>query len=185
VLVLGAPEEAYGVKLLDYGLAQLWDDPEPEPEAPGFDGLAYLAPEQILLEPADPRVDVYALGMLLYRMLVGHSPFEASEGPLLRHQLFSHIPQATWLEAGLDPRLEALILNATRKRPENRYSSVTELLADLDAVIGLAATSVEIRPLERNPDDYEPQTSAGQRSLDRLRHRFSSVPPSSTTLSPG
>lgn len=185
LMVLGAPGEPYGTKVLDYGLAQLWNDPEPDPETPAFEGLPYLAPEQILLEAVDARADVFALGVVLYRMLIGHLPFEASEGPLLRHQLFSQIPQATWLEAGLDPRLEAVILNATRKRPENRYASMAELLRDLDAIVGLSAANVEIRPLDRNPDDYDAQTEAGQQRLNRLRHRFSSVPPSSNTLGAG
>jgi hypothetical protein len=62
---------------------------------------------------------------------------------------------------------------------------MAELLRDLDAVVGLSAANVEIRPLDRNPDDYDAQTEAGQQRLNRLRHRFSSVPPSSNTLGAG
>lgn len=184
LMVQGAPEEPYGVKLLDYGLAQLWEDPEPDPLDGPSEGVAYQAPEQILFEALDARSDVFGLGLVLYQMLLGHLPFEASAGHLVRHQLFSPIPQATWLEAGLDPRLEAVILNATRKRRENRYASLDAMLADLDAVVGLSTQTVEIRGLERTPDNYEPQTEGGQQRLERLTQRFPSLPPASPPAAP-
>lgn len=177
LMVLGAPEEPYGVKLLDYGLSQLWHEPRADLAEGALDGVAYLSPEQILFEPSDPHTDVFGLGIVLFQMLLGHLPFEASVGHLVRHQLFSPIPQATWLEAGFDPRLEAVIVNATRKRRENRYASLEALLRDLDAVVGLESHGVEIRPLERTPDRYEPQTELGQRRLEHLSTKFPSLPP--------
>jgi serine/threonine-protein kinase len=184
-MVLGAPDEPYGVKLLDYGLARLWDDAPARDTEPELGEVDYLAPEQLLLEPLDARTDVYGLGMVLFRMLIGHLPFEASVGHLVRHQLFSAIPQATWLETGLDPRLEAVIVNATRKRRENRYSSMDALLSDLDAVLGLSATPVAIHPLERTPDVCEPHTALGQQRLADLSRRFPSVPPGPASTAGG
>ncbi len=184
LLVLGAPDEPFGAKVLNYGLARLWDEPRPAPEQAPSSVIEHLAPEQILLEPLDARTDVYGLAIVLVRLLVGHLPFEASAGPVLRHQLFSPIPQSTWLEPGLDPRLEAIVVNATRKRPENRYSSMAELLADLDAVVGLSAAPVEIRPLDRSPDQYEPQTEAGRQRLEQLRRQLAE-PPSAGGAGPG
>jgi serine/threonine-protein kinase len=184
LMVQGAPEEPYGVKLLDYGLAQLWEDPAPDALSGTREAVATLAPEQILHEALDARCDVFGLGLLLYQMLLGHLPFEASVGYPVRHQLFSPIPQATWLEAGLDPRLEAVIMNSTRKRRENRYASVDALLADLDAVVGLSTLSVEIRPLERTPDLYDPQTEGGQQRLEQLTRKFPSLPPASDPAAP-
>jgi serine/threonine-protein kinase len=178
-MVLGAPEQPYGVKVLDYGLSQLWREPRPDQAEGAREAVAYLSPEQILLEPVDARSDVFGLGIVLFQMLLGYLTFEASVGPLVRHQLFSPIPQATWLEAGLDPRLEAVIVNATRKRRENRYPSAEALLQDLDAVVGLATHGVEIRTLSRTPDLYEPQTELGQRRLEHLSEKFPSLPPSS------
>lgn len=185
LMVLGAPEQPYGVKLLDYGLAQLWYEPRPDPVEGARDSVAYLSPEQILNEPTGPHTDVFGLGVVLFQMLLGHLPFEASVGHLVRHQLFSPIPQATWLEAGLDPRLEAVIVNATRKRRANRYSSAEAMLADLDAIVGLSARDVEIRALERSPDRYEPQTEPGQRRLEHLSEKFPSLPPSPDTTAVG
>lgn len=185
LMVQGAPEQPYGVKLLDYGLAQLWHEPRPDPVEAARDSVAYLSPEQILNEPVGPHTDVFALGVVLFQMVLGHLPFEASVGHLVRHQLFSAIPQATWLEAGLDPRLEAVIVNATRKRRANRYSSPEAMLSDLDAIVGLSTHSVEIRPLERSPDRYEPQTELGQRRLEQLSEKFPSLPPTPDTTANG
>jgi serine/threonine-protein kinase len=177
-MVQGAPEQPYGVKLLDYGLSQLWREPRADFAEGALEGVAYLSPEQILFEPADAHSDVFGLGIVLFQMLIGHLPFEASVGHLVRHQLFSPIPQATWLEAGLDPRLEAVIVNATRKRRENRYASPDALLRDLDAIVGLESHTVEIRSLARTPDLYEPQTELGQQRLEHLSKKFPSLPPS-------
>jgi serine/threonine-protein kinase len=184
-MVQGAPEEPYGVKLLDYGLAQLWQEPRPDPVEAARDSVAYLSPEQILNEPVGPHTDVFGLGVVLFQMVLGHLPFEASVGHLVRHQLFSPIPQATWLEAGLDPRLEAVIVNATRKRRANRYGSPEAMLSDLDAIVGLSTHSVEIRPLDRSPDRYEPQTELGRQRLEHLSEKFPSLPPSSDSTAAG
>jgi serine/threonine-protein kinase len=106
-------------------------------------------------------------------MLTGHLPFEATLGPtVLKHQLLSPIPPPSWLEETLDPRLEAVVLNATRKRPENRYASMQELLVDLDAVLGLSERDVVVRPLERSPDVYEPSTERGREALALFSRRF-------------
>jgi serine/threonine-protein kinase len=78
---------------------------------------------------------VYSLGVVLFRMLTGHLPFDLELGAtLLRHQLSSPIPPPSWLVDDLDPRLDAVVVRATRKNPRNRYADMTALLADLDAL---------------------------------------------------
>jgi serine/threonine-protein kinase len=181
LLVLGAPDQPYGLKLLDYGLAKLWDQ-HPPSEANAIVGtVEYMAPEQILVEAVDARSDVYALGVVMFRLFTGQLPFETSVGPMvLRHQLFSPIPPPSWLDDEIDPRLEALILNATRKHPENRYPTMQALLADLDAIVGLSGNDVALRPLDKTPDAYEPRTERGREALDVLSRKFgayASVPP--------
>jgi hypothetical protein len=72
-----------------------------------------------------------------------------------------------------------VILNATRKRRENRYVSMEALLQHLDAVVGLSTLGVEINPLDRTPDIYEPQSELGQARLEQLSQKYPSLPPSS------
>ncbi|NNF58543.1 MAG: serine/threonine protein kinase [Rhodothermaceae bacterium] len=67
------------VKLLDFGIARLIEDPEEDPSTrTGFPAMTptYAAPEQVRGEPATTATDVYALGVLLYELLTGHRPYD-------------------------------------------------------------------------------------------------------------
>lgn len=173
LFVLGAPAQPFGLKLLDCGVAKLWSTGPPSGTHTVVGVVEYMAPEQIVGEEADVRSDVYALGVVLFRLWTGHLPFETSVGPMvLRHQLFSPIPPPSWLDEGIDARLESVILNATRKHPANRYPDMAELLADLDAIVGISNREVEVRPLHRNPDVYEPKTDHGREALEVLSRKF-------------
>jgi serine/threonine-protein kinase len=123
------------VKVLDFDLAWMPDAPE-HGERHVLRGTAkYMAPEQIVGDAVDARTDVYSLGVVLFRLLTGHLPFDLELGAtLLRHQLSSPIPPPSWLVDELDPRLDAIVVRATRKNPANRYADMTTLLADLDAL---------------------------------------------------
>lgn len=131
-------EQGSNVKILDFDLA--WvpgvEDPAERHGRLILRGTAkYMAPEQILGDPVDARTDVYALGVVLFRLLTGHLPFDLELGTtLLRHQLSSPVPPPSWLVDGLDPRLDAVVVRATRKDPDNRYPNMAALLADLEAV---------------------------------------------------
>lgn len=177
LLVLGAPEQPYGLKVLDYGAAKLWDSGPTSGTHTMSGTVEYLAPEQIVVEDVDERTDVYALGVVLFRLFTGQLPFETSVGPVvLRHQLFSPIPPASWLNDAIDPRIEALVANATRKRRENRYPTMLELSADVDAILGLSSAEVVPRSLARTPDVYEPRTERGREALEVLAQKFGSYP---------
>jgi len=99
---------------------------------------------------------------------------------LLRHQLFSSLPPPSWLEAELDPRVERMILTATRKNPDNRYASMQQLVDDLDALVGVSSGEVSQRPPPVAPDTYAPRTERGREALAILAEKFgryASVPP--------
>jgi serine/threonine-protein kinase len=135
-LVRGAHSDS--LKILDFDLA--WvpgvEDPSERHGRLILRGTAkYMAPEQILGDPVDARTDVYALGVVLFRLLTGQLPFDLELGTtLLRHHVSSPVPPPSWLVDGLDPRLDAVVVRATKKDPANRYPHMTALLADLDAV---------------------------------------------------
>jgi serine/threonine-protein kinase len=132
-----------------------------------------MAPEQILAEPVDARSDVYSFGVVLFRMLTGHLPFEAEvPADLLRHQLFSPIPPPSWLLEGISPGLETIVLNATRKDPDNRYSGMAEVLADLERLE--LGKHVELRSLLHTPDGYEAKSEQGRKAAEVLARRFGS-----------
>lgn len=145
------------LKIIDFDLAWV---PAPKPADDGelLRGTAkYMAPEQVLGDPVDARTDVYAVGIVLFRMLTGHLPFDLEVGTtLLKHHLSSIVPPPSWLVDDLDARLDAIVERATRKHPENRYPDMLALLADLDAVSSDYELSRHV--VERKSDRYVPRT---------------------------
>jgi serine/threonine protein kinase len=88
VFLVGAPGEPYGVKLLDFGLAKLDQQSGFTKAGTAVGTMEYMAPEQLLTERPDARTDVYALGVVMYRMFTGRLPFEGKdEAELLARQL--------------------------------------------------------------------------------------------------
>lgn len=134
LLIARRPCGRLQLKVIDFDLAAL--DPEEEPhEHPMLRGTAkYMSPEQVVGDQVDARTDVYSLGMVLFRMLTGHLPFELElSATLLWHQLVSRPPPPSWLCEDVDARLEAIVLKALRKAPQNRYATMSLMLADLHA----------------------------------------------------
>ena len=82
----------------------------------------YMAPEQALGLPADQRSDLYALGVILYRMLLGQTPFRAGTA-LATMMAHVHLPPPPprSLDPDIDPRLDAILLKALAKDPDDRY----------------------------------------------------------------
>jgi len=182
LFLLGPAGDPQGLKLIDFGYAKQIDR-GPMSTANVVIGTAqYMAPEQVLCDPIDARTDIYALGVVMFRMLTGHLPFDADPGAdLLSHQLFSPAPPPSWLEEDLDPRVEAIVLRAMRKHPDNRYSSMDALLSDLDRVLephpGSESESIPRVPLAKFPDVYKPKNPMGREVARVLASRFGAEPP--------
>jgi serine/threonine-protein kinase len=125
-VMIGPDEENLVVKVLDFGVAKLALTPESESLTGAGQLLgtpAYMAPEQVRpsIGPLDGRADLYALGIVLYEMLTGATPF-AGRPPtdVLLAQVMEE-PQPPSAHRPDVPRaLEAIVLRATRKRPEER-----------------------------------------------------------------
>ena len=146
------------VRLLDFGIAKLLDgggSPEPTRTGTRAFTLHYAAPEQIRGEPVTTMTDVYALGVVLYEVLVDAKPYRparrsdaAWEEAILRHDPMRpsqallqpetqdngdlHDPQTQRRRAReLAGDLDNIVLKALSKPPEQRYSSVEALAQDL------------------------------------------------------
>ena len=129
-------------KLLDFGIAKLLQaapsDAAPNPTVTVMRALtpAYSSPEQILGRPITTASDVYSLGVVLFFLLTGRSPYRSTldtaqdairdvcETEPLR-------PTAAGGRAALDRDLDAIVLRALRKEPESRYASVEQLSEDV------------------------------------------------------
>jgi serine/threonine-protein kinase len=161
---LDAADGAPRVRVIDFDLAAIDDEPETH-DHPLLRGTArYMAPEQVLGDRVDARADVYALGVVMFRMLTGHLPFDLKLCPtLLWHQVTSKAPPPSWLCDGLDPDLEAIVLRALAKSPDNRYPTMAALIDDLRE-LGKGVPLLAHSP-QSEPDAYLPCSDAARESF--------------------
>ncbi|MBN8232617.1 protein kinase [Corallococcus macrosporus] len=134
------------VRILDFGLAKLRDEVTGLTSGLMLGTPSYMAPEQIHGEPVGPPTDLYATGVLLYELLTGKKPFNAtSNAELLRMQREVTPPRLRDAapDAGFSAELEATLAKAMEKAPGDRFQSATEFLAALEgAGAGPAALPV-------------------------------------------
>lgn len=134
------------VKLLDFGLAKIVDGNSDMTHT----GIAlgtprYMPPEQSRGgRHMGPRGDLYAVGLMLYEAITGRFPFEAPTAILMLTVKLSQDPPPPSRYADMPPALEALILRALRRAPEDRFGSAREMAAALQAIGGPDA-SIELR----------------------------------------
>jgi serine/threonine protein kinase len=126
------------VKVLDFGVAKLADTDGGTLTQTGmiFGTPKYMSPEQAEGRPIDYRADIYALGVVLYELLVGRPPFIADTpvGLLLKHisepaPPFSRVRP----DLNIDPRIEAIVMKSLEKNPDRRQQIVGELAQELAA----------------------------------------------------
>jgi serine/threonine-protein kinase len=160
------------VKVLDFGLAKLLG-----PAAAGAateeitrssriaGTLSYMAPEQLVAAEIDPRTDVYALGVVLYRMVTGRLPFQDHPAIAIAGLILNTPPPPPRaLRPELSPGLDDVVMRCLEKDPARRPASAAALAADLralrDAVRDASAagaaprlSSVAVLPLENLSGD--------------------------------
>jgi len=113
----------------------------------------YMAPEQWRSEPVDARTDVYALGVMVYQMLLGQVPFSA-ETPhgLMYLHLDKEPPPARQINPALPPAIEPVLRRALAKQRAARYASAGEFARDLDRALGFPERLPEQTLLEGADD---------------------------------
>jgi serine/threonine-protein kinase len=135
------PEDNFDlVKLLDFGMARFLDlAPGAQARAEAVSGtLHYLSPEQAQGQPADRQSDIYSLGAVFYQMVTGSVPFDGeSLLDILRGHVSGQViaPSRRTPGAGIDGRIDALILRCLKKNPLLRFASTDELCEALDACV--------------------------------------------------
>ena len=122
------------VKVMDFGIARaLADTGNSVTQTAAVIGTAqYLSPEQARGESVDARSDVYSLGCVLYEMLTGEPPFVGDSPVAVAYQHVREDPTPpSQKRAGISAELDAVVLKALTKNPDNRYQTAAEMRADL------------------------------------------------------
>ncbi len=93
---------------------------------------AYMAPEQLAGEGVDGRSDLFSLGVILYAMVVGHSPFQGNSATTVCFKVANREPlPASALDLNLPPELDAVIARAMAKDPNQRYQRGAEFAEEV------------------------------------------------------
>jgi tetratricopeptide (TPR) repeat protein/tRNA A-37 threonylcarbamoyl transferase component Bud32 len=123
-------------KVVDFGVARLVDRSTLTKRGRIVGTLPYMAPEQVKGHAVDARIDVYALGVVLYEMLGGRRPFESGEEAALFYQIVNVDPEPLGARVhGLPRGIEAIVSKALEKNPERRYATAAEMRHDIEIVL--------------------------------------------------
>ena len=122
------------VKVTDFGIAKMADSTTVTTTAAGT--VHYISPEQARGGYSDEKSDIYSLGITMYEMLTGEVPFqgETNVAVALLHIQGDMTPPRE-LEPSIPVSFEKIILKCTQKKPDHRYQSARELIADLKKVL--------------------------------------------------
>jgi serine/threonine-protein kinase len=122
------------VKVTDFGIARAGTSQMTETGS--IVGTAqYLSPEQARGGEVDPRSDLYSLGIVLYELLTGKTPFDGETPVEIAMKHLSTAPKPpSKLRSDIPPELDMVVLRALAKNPDDRYQSADEMEADLERV---------------------------------------------------
>jgi WD40 repeat protein len=137
------------VKILDFGIARLGESDMTQAGIV-LGTPSYLAPEMLLGVKADPRGDMWAVGVILYEMLTGRRPFEAPTITALVHKIVTEpLPPLDAAALELSPALVAVVSRALEKEPRHRFPDLAAMANALVAAIGGTPPEAPLDPVVR------------------------------------
>jgi len=130
------------VKVMDFGIARISGTERMTSDGFMVGTPAYMAPEQVRGDEVDGRADLYAAGVVIYRLLTGKLPFKADTAvAMINSQLNDRPTSPRDVRTDLPQWLDTAVMRSLAKRPEDRYQTADEFrraLNSLDAIGGLA-----------------------------------------------
>jgi tetratricopeptide (TPR) repeat protein/predicted Ser/Thr protein kinase len=143
-------------KVMDFGLAKRQGIDHITKTSTSLGTVDYMSPEQASGDAADHRADIWALGVVLYEMVTGRLPYQGKFEQAVVYSILNQepIPLAT-VNTNVPASLERVVTKAMSKKPDDRYQSMLEMIAELRAVqdevgvpegVSVAVSSVTGRP---------------------------------------
>ena len=170
------------VKVADFGIARAMNAPVEQnlTQTGSVMGTAsYFSPEQAQGGQPDPRSDLYSLGIVIYEMLAGRTPFSGENAVAIAYkQVHDTATPLAEINAAVPRPLEAIVEHLMAKQPDDRYQTARELRDDLKRFRN-GETPFAMRRASTAPVDPNAQTTANRITIDD--YNGTSVPGSGTT----
>lgn len=194
ILLVKHPKQEDFVKVIDFGVARLRGATTAASDVLGTP--AFIAPETLASEPIDGRCDLYALGILLWQMILGELPFPSKNQAVMMNSHLTaprHRPSELFpaLRGYLPEELESLMVRLIARRPDDRPASAFEVRAELVALLSRVsdvplkaaplpnfgpcwdAPEAEPTPASSTPKNQGTESATTRRYSRGFRERFS------------
>ena len=133
IMLEPSPGPVDRVVLIDFGFATFEGSAKLTMQGTVVGSLTYIAPERLLAEPTDGRADLYAIGIILFELLVGEPPFIAEDDfELIELQLHTEPPHLRSLDPAFPQELDDVIARALEKDPRKRFPDAAQMAAALE-----------------------------------------------------
>lgn len=127
-------DQVVDVKITDFGSA--FNQTSEATQVYRVGSLAYMSPEQLDGDTLDCRADIYSLAAVIYHLIAGRPPFDATRQAAIMHQIYNQEPASLGtLREGVSPRLDALVLQALAKDRGQRPADWEQFASALSALV--------------------------------------------------
>jgi serine/threonine-protein kinase len=160
--------------LADFGLAAVLG-PEGRAANPGSGTLLYMAPEQLTSDQLDHRADIYSFSIMLYHMLTGKLPFDATAPLALKQiQLNERLPAVERSRRDLPAHFTAALRHGTEKDPAKRPDTLAAVLSAMESAPVQRAPAAQARPAPR-PAPFDLDTATARMDSDLLSNAMDNL----------